>query len=60
MYVYKVRLLRSMVLPDHGKLVTYAIPVEKQLTQGGIKRLQLTIRNGFSIEYVPNPESVGE
>ena len=60
MYVYKVRLLRSMVLPEHGRLVTYDIPTERCLTKGDIKRLQLTIRNVLSIEYVPFSERVGK
>ena len=60
MYVYEVRLLRSMVPPEHGRLVTYSIPVGRCLTKGDIERLQRTIRNVLSIEYVPNTERVGE
>ena len=33
-----------MVLPEHGRLVTYNIPTEKQLTKGDIKRLQRMVR----------------
>ena len=44
MYVYEVKLLRGMVLPEHGRLVTYRIPTEKQLTKGDIKRLQRMVR----------------
>ena len=60
MFVYKVRLLRSMVLPEHGRLVTYNIPTERCLTKGDIKKLQRTIRNVLSITYVPYSERVGE
>ena len=60
MYAYRVRLVRSMVLPEHGRLVTYDIPTERCLTKRDIKKLQRTIRNVLSIEYVPYSERVGE
>lgn len=60
MFVYKVRLLRSMVLPEHGRVITYTIPLEKRLTERDCKRVQKALRNVLSIEYVPYSERVGK